>query len=94
MNTLFELKNNLERDCWNKLYDFTSAADRASFANYENAAHESWKGVKCDTLSISFDANEWEAERSIIHCYAAIQFRNLAKRAIIEIDVNKRNFLG
>ena len=92
MNTLFELKNDLERDVWSSLYDFTSAADRASFSNYENSAHESWKGVKCDTLDIRFDANEWEAERSIIHCYASLQFRNLAKSAIIEIDVNKRNF--
>lgn len=94
MNVLFELKSDLERDCWDALYNFTSAADRAAFTEYENAKHANWKGIKCDTLSITFDANEWEAERSIIHCYAAIQFRNLNKRTIIEIDVNKRNFLG
>ena len=36
--------------------------------------------------------NAWEAERSIMHCYVAIQFRTLNKRTIIEIDVNKRDF--
>jgi hypothetical protein len=94
MNTLFELKRKLERDCWNRLYDFTSAEDRARFSETEKAKFATWEGRKLDTLSITFDVNEWEAERSIVHCYVAVQFRNLNKRTIIEIDVNKRNFLG
>lgn len=94
MNTLFELKKLLERDCWNRLYDFTSAEDRARFSETEMAKFANWQGRKLDTLSIKFDVNEWEMERSIVHCYVAVQFRNLMKRTIIEIDVNKRNFLG
>lgn len=92
MNTLFALKKQLERDCWNSLYDFTSSEDRARFSESENAKFASWIGSRLDTLSIIFDANEWEAERSIVHCYVSVQFRNLMKRVIIEIDVNKRNF--
>lgn len=94
MNTLFLLKKMLERDCWNRLYDFTSAEDRARFSEVETAKFAPWRGVKLDTITITFDVNEWEMERSIVHCYVAIQFRNLMKRCIIEIDVNKRNFLG
>ena len=94
MNTLFLLKKLLERDCWNRLYDFTSAEDRARFSEVETAKFANWCGVKLDTITINFDVNEWEMERSIVHCYVAIQFRNLMKRCIIEIDVNKRNFLG
>lgn len=94
MNTLFLLKKNLERDCWNRLYDFTSAEDRARFSEVETAKFANWRGSKLDTISINFDVNEWEMERSIVHCYVAVQFRNLMKRVIIEIDVNKRNFLG
>ena len=59
----------------------------------EEAKFSNWKGRKVDTISIRFDVTEWESERSILHCYAEVQFRNLTKRTIIEIDVNKRNFL-
>lgn len=94
MNTLFELKKQIERDCWNNLYDFTSAEDRARFAESEKAKFANWEGRKLATLNISFSVTEWEAERSIVHCYVAVQFRNLNKRTIIEIDVNKRDFLA
>ena len=94
MNTLFELKNGIERDCWNKLYDFTSAERRASFSEYENAKYSNWIGRKVESLDIKFDVNEWEGERSIVHCYVSVKFRNLNKRTIIEIDVNKRDFLA
>lgn len=94
MNTLFLLKKRLEQDCWDNLYDFTSADERARFSEIEEAKFANWRGSRVDTLSIRFDVNEWEMERSIVHCYVAVQFRNLMKRVIIEIDVNKRNFLG
>ena len=94
MNTLFELKNGIERDCWDKLYDFTSAERRASFSEYENAKYSNWIGRKVESLDIKFDVNEWEGERSIVHCYVSVKFRNLNKRTIIEIDVNKRDFLA
>lgn len=94
MNTLFALKKQLERDCWNSLYDFTSVEDRARFSESEQAKFASWIGSRVDTLNIVFDANAWEMERSIVHCYVSVQFRNMMKRVIIEIDVNKRNFEG
>ena len=94
MNTLFDAKRIIERDCWNALYDFTSADDRARFSTYERAKFADWEGSRLATISINFDVSEWEAERSIVHCYVAIQFRNLMKRVIVEIDVNKRDFLA
>lgn len=94
MNTLFEIKKIVERDCWDGLYDFTSAESRALFSEVEQAKFSDWQGSRLDTISIEFSVNEWEAERSIVHCYIAVQFRTLNKRTIIEIDVNKRNFLG
>ena len=92
VQTLFDVKRQLELDCWENTYNFTSADERARFKQTEEAQFASWKGSRFDTISINFDCNEWEAERSIIHCYAALQFRNMTKRSIIEIDVNKRNF--
>ena len=36
--------------------------------------------------------SEWEAERSIMHAYLSVVFRGIFKRAIIEIDINKRDY--
>ena len=91
-HTLFEIKSIVEKDCWEALYTFTSAEDRARFTEVENAKFADWSNRKVQTITINFDVNEWEAERSIVHCYVAVQFRNLMKRVIIEIDVNKRDF--
>ena len=93
MNTLFEIKRIIEKDCWDNLYDFTSSEDRARFTEFENAKFANWSNRQVDTINISFDATEWELQRSIIHCYVAVQFRTLNKRTIIEIDVNKRNLV-
>lgn len=92
VHTLFALKRQLEYDCWINTYNFTSADERARFQQIEEAKFESWKGSRLDTLSIRFDATAWESERSIVHCYVEVQFRNLHKRTIIEIDINRRNF--
>jgi len=91
MNVLFELKRQIEKDCWDIIYTFTSAEDRAVFKRTEEAKFVSWIGVKCESLSIDFDQSDFEAERSILHCYVAVVFRGITKRVIIEIDVNKRN---
>ncbi len=90
MRTLFDLKNQLESDCWNNLYNFADPADRAAFTQVEMAKFSPWVGSKVKSLDIYFDMNTWEAERSILHCYVAVTFRQLNKRTIIEIDVNKR----
>lgn len=92
MNVLYELKHILEVDARERLYNFANADDRKRFTDYEEAKFAPWVGRKLYSFSILFDMNEWEAERSILHCYVAIQFRTLAKRTIIEIDVNKRDF--
>lgn len=94
VQTLFDIKRILEYDAWKNGYNFTSSEARARFKRFEEAKFTDWKGSKVDTISIRFDVNEFEAERSILHCYCEIQFRNITKRTIIEIDVNKRNFLA
>lgn len=94
MQTLFDIKRILEYDAWRNAYNFTSQDERARFKEYEEAKFATWRGSKLDTISIRFDVTEFEAERSILHCYCEVQFRNITKRTIIEIDVNKRNFLA
>ena len=90
MRTLFDIKNQIETDCWDNLYNFADPADRAAFTQVEMAKFSPWIGSKVLSLDIYFDMNQWEAERSILHCYVSVVFRQLNKRTIIEIDVNKR----
>lgn len=92
MAVLYEMKHILEVDARNNLYNFANADDRKRFTEYEEAKFAPWVGRKLYSFSINFSMNEWEAERSILHCYVAVQFRTLNKRTIIEIDVNKRDF--
>ena len=92
MHVLMWLKRNIENDCLNNLYNFANAAERQAFTTVETAKYENLIGKELYSLSIRFDMNEWEAERSILHCYVELQFRTINKRAIVEIDVNKRDF--
>lgn len=89
--TLYELKRAIENDITNRLYDFSDADVRSSFKDYEDARFASWKNSKIKDFSIDFRMNEWEADRSILHCYLSVTFRGLMKRAILEIDINKRD---
>ena len=91
VRVLYNVKKMVEDDCIDNLFNFADAAQRADFSAYEQAKFNPWIGQKFATFSIIFDMNEWELERSILHCYIAIQFRTLNKRTIIEIDVNKRS---
>lgn len=92
MHILFAMKRIIEDDCTRKLYDFANASERQQFKEYEEAKFANWIGREVASFSIDFQMNKWEAERSILHCYIAVQFRTLNKRTIIEIDVNKRDF--
>ena len=94
MHILFEMKRIVEDDAYNNTYNFTSKDDRARFQQKEEAKFASWVGSKVQSFKIRFDVNEWESERGILHCYIEVQFRNITKRTIIEIDVNKRDFLA
>lgn len=92
MHVLFDMKRILEKDANENLYNFANAEERKQFKEYEEAKFANWIGRQVYSFTIDFQMNEWEAERSILHCYVGVQFRTLNKRTIIEIDVNKRDF--
>jgi hypothetical protein len=91
MRVLIYLKSNLERDCIDDLYNFSSLEDRNRFTRLAMAKYSPMVGVSLESLNIYFDQNEWELERSILHCYVSVTFRGIHKRTIVEIDVNKRS---
>lgn len=88
---LYTIKSVIESDVQQNLYNFADASIRSTFTNTEKAKFDSWIGNKIVSIDIEFTSNAWESEHSILHCYLAVVFRGLEKRAIIEIDINKRN---
>lgn len=89
--TLYNIKRIVELDINDRLYDFADAEVRRSFRNYEKAKFADWSSREVESFDINFRMTPWEAERSILHAYIVVTFRGLQKRAILEIDVNKRS---
>lgn len=87
---LKEMQYLLEDLTYSLTYNFASAEDRARYTEDATRLLEPFKNGKVSNLEVFFDMTAWEEERSILHCYLAITYRGIAKRGIIEIDVNKR----
>lgn len=92
VHTLFALKRDIERECRERIYDFTDSESRSDLAEYILAQHRSWIGTRVQSLNIRFTQNAWEGNRSIVHGYAEVVFRGLMKRVIFEFDINKRDY--
>lgn len=90
--TLYAIKRIIETDIHSRLYDFADASEREHFSAFEKAKFSDWTGSKVLSIDIEFRVNKWEFDRSILHCYVAVVFRGLQKRAILEIDINKRTY--
>lgn len=87
---LMEMKRMLEDLVLKRLYDFSEAEDRVRFKEDADRLFETYPNRKVRTFEITFDMNEFEQERNILHCYLAVTFRQISTRGIIEIDINKR----
>lgn len=90
VTTLYEMKRIIEADIIAELYDFSSAETRQRFRTIEKAKFADWNNREVQSFDINFSMTPWEAERSILHAYIDVTFRGIQKRAILEIDVNKR----
>ena len=87
---MLDMKRQLEEFVSAKLYNFAEEEDRVRFSEDADRMFADYRNKKLRDFSVYFDMNPWEEERSILHCYLAITFKTLAKRGIIEIDINKR----
>lgn len=87
---LLEMKRMLEEFVAARLYNFAEAEDRIRFTEDATRMFSDYRGSKVYSYEVYFDMNAFEQQRSILHCYLAVQFRTIAKRGIIEIDINKR----
>jgi len=87
---VLEMKRILEEFVSSKLYNFAEAEDRVLFTQDADRLFADYRNKKVRSFNVYFDMNAFEEERSILHCYLAVVFRTIAKRGIIEIDINKR----
>lgn len=87
---MLEMKRKIEEYVASKIYNFAEAEDRKRFTEDGERMFAEYRGRKLREFTISFDMNKWEEERSILHCYLSVIFRTMAKRGIVEIDINKR----
>ena len=87
---LLEMKRMLEEFVGARLYNFAEAEDRVRFTEDATRMFADFRGSKVRSYEVYFDMNAFEETRSILHCYLAVVFRTIAKRGIIEIDINKR----
>lgn len=92
VNTLLWLRRNVTDDARSELYNFTDPTSRSDFAEFVRGKYQPMVNKQIQSIDVKCTVNEWEFERSIVHVYLEVVFRQLAKRIILEIDVNKRTF--
>lgn len=92
VHLLYQAKRIIEKDINARLYNFNEAEERTRFRDFEMEKFRDWNSKYVETIDITFKANKWELERSILHCYVDITFRGIYKRAIVEIDINRRTY--
>ena len=92
IHTLMILKRSIENDARAQHSNFTSPTERAEFEEYINAKYKPMIGTQVKSLGIKYTQNEFEFNRSLVHLYLDVSFRQLDKGTIVELNVNKRTF--
>lgn len=94
VRVLNKLKKNLDKSCRSYLYEWNDPAARKGYTKAQEEIYRPWIGTIVEDLRIYFDANEWEQERMIMHCYCEVKFRDIIKRIILEINISRPDYSG
>lgn len=86
---LLDIKRDCEKLCASYQYNFSEASDIARFNKDAETVLSGYADSQIRSIEASFDKNDWEAERGILHLYVAFEHKDLVKTTIIEIDVNR-----
>ena len=70
-------------------YNFSEPEDIAQFNKDAETVLDKYKGSQLRKIEASFDKNDWEAARGILHLYITMEHKDIIKTSIIEIDVNR-----
>ena len=89
---LLEISNFCYKRVGKHLYNFADSTVRSDFMDVTNELLREEFGPKVKSLGVYFAVSKYESEHSIIHLYLQVTFFGLDKQAIVEIDLNKRQF--
>jgi hypothetical protein len=92
VRVLNTLKKEMEEACRGYLYSWNEQEVRKGFTDAQMKKFSPWIGTMVQDIDISFEANEWEQERMIMHCYVSVKFRDIVKRIILEININRPDY--
>lgn len=92
VRVLNRLKKGMEKACQGYLYEWNEPEVRKGYTQAQMQIYRPWIGTMVEDLDIKFTANEWETERMIMHCYVTVKFRNIVKRIILEINIQKPDY--
>lgn len=94
VRVLNTLKKGLEKACRSYLYEWNEPTVRKGYTDAQMDIYRPWIGTIVQDLDIRFDADEWEQERMIMHCFVDVKFRDIVKRIILEININRPDYSG
>lgn len=86
---LLDIKRDCEKLCATYQYNFSEAEDIATFNKDAETVLSHYENAQVRKIHASFDKNDWEAARGILHLYVEMEHKDLVKTSIIEIDVNR-----
>lgn len=86
---LLDIKRDCEKICTKFEFNFSEPADIARFNAIAKDTLGFYANAQVRRIAASFNKNDWEAERGILHMYVDFVHKDLVKTSIIEIDVNK-----
>lgn len=86
---LLDIKRDCEKLCATYEYNFSEQSDIARFNKDAGNLLTKYANAQVRSIQASFNKNDWEAERGILHLYVGLVNKDLVKTSIIEIDVNR-----
>ena len=86
---LLDIKRACEEMCAEYQYNFSETEDIIRFNRDAETILGDFEDAQVRSITASFDKNDWEAERGILHLYVELIHKDLVKTSIIEIDVNR-----
>lgn len=86
---LLDIKRDCEELCASYQYNFAEPADIVRFNQDAEILLSNYEGTQVRKIEATFDHNDWEATRGILHLYVDLIHKDLVKTTIIEIDVNR-----
>ena len=86
---LNDIKRDCEEMCSTYQYNFSEAEDIIRFNKDAETILGDYADTQVRSITASFNKNDWEATRGILHLYVGFEHKDLVKTTIIEIDVNR-----